>query len=359
MIKSILSLLLVFLCISFSLFAQPISTFYGVLEVNEPVLLELIESTPMQRLKGVHQYGIAYYNSFNEEYNRYDHSLGVFAILRMKGCSLHEQIAGLLHDVSHTVFSHVGDFIFNGASHQDSYQDTVHEVFFKKYGLEEILKKHGISIKEILPKNPQFTALEQELPNLCADRIDYNLQGAFHRGTLTKKEIMEIIEDLQFKENKWVGTKPHLMKKVVQFSVCMSRDCWGSAENYLQSKLLAEAISKSLHLGHLCMEDIHFGRDDVVWKKLNESPDPMIQNKLLQIKNVKSHFSLVDEETKDLHVCMKFRGVDPWMEVNGKRERITEIDKELACEYESVKTLMKKGWNIKLRGLSGNKQCKQ
>ncbi len=143
MVKSIL---LFFITINFTLFARPIETFYGTIEVSEPVLLEIIESKPMQRLKGVHQYGISYYTTHREEYNRFDHSVGVFAILRLKGASLHEQIAGLLHDVSHTVFSHAGDYVYNPTTPQESYQDDIHSWFLQKYGIGEILKKHGVTI---------------------------------------------------------------------------------------------------------------------------------------------------------------------------------------------------------------------
>jgi HD superfamily phosphohydrolase len=109
--------------------ATQIQTFYGSSEVEEPVLLELIESPAFQRLKYIHQYGVAYYTTHSEEYTRYDHSLGVFAILRAKNCSLEEQIAGLLHDVSHTTFSHAGDWIFGKENQEKDYQNCLQAAF--------------------------------------------------------------------------------------------------------------------------------------------------------------------------------------------------------------------------------------
>ncbi len=78
--------------------------------------------------------------------------------MRIKGASLDEQIAGLLHDVSHTVFSHVGDFVFNFESKKDAYQDSCHEWFLKKYGIEEILSKHGFTVDQVLHKSGKFLA---------------------------------------------------------------------------------------------------------------------------------------------------------------------------------------------------------
>jgi hypothetical protein len=56
-----------------ALSAQKIDTFYGPIEVEEPVILELLESRAMQRLKTLHQYGVVYYTTHREEYTRYDH----------------------------------------------------------------------------------------------------------------------------------------------------------------------------------------------------------------------------------------------------------------------------------------------
>lgn len=351
MVKSIL---LFFITINFTLFARPIETFYGTIEVSEPVLLEIIDSKPMQRLKGVHQYGISYYTTHREEYNRFDHSMGVFAILRLKGAPLHEQIAGLLHDVSHTVFSHAGDYIYNPTTHQDSYQDDVHSWFLQKYGIGDILKKHGITIEQVIHKSGRFLALEQDLPNLCADRIDYNLQGAFFQGFLTKAEIKEIVDDLQFVDGKWVSAKPQLMKKMVRFSLHMTKECWGSPDNYLRSKWLAEVMHRALRLGQISQEDIHFGEDRAIWEKLNHISDGVVQNLFAKIFNAKDHFSLVKKEEADIHPKMKFRGIDPWIKQGNTIVRLTALDPEFGKEYAQVKKEMEAGWPIRLKSESSS-----
>jgi uncharacterized protein len=131
---------------SATLFGETIATFYGPIEVEEPVLLELLKSPAVQRLKQVHQYGVAYYTTHCEEYNRLDHSLGVFAILRKNGASLKEQISGLLHDVSHTVFSHVGDWVFGKEYQEEDYQSMIYKIYLSHSGIEDILIKHGYTI---------------------------------------------------------------------------------------------------------------------------------------------------------------------------------------------------------------------
>lgn len=341
--------LLFFFTINLSLLAVPVETFYGTIEVNEPVLLEVIASRPMQRLKGIHQYGVSYYTTHREEYNRYDHSLGVFAILRLKGACLHEQIAGLLHDVSHTVFSHAGDYIYNQTSNQDSYQDEVHIWFLQKYGIGGILKKHGITIEQVSHKSGKFLALEQDLPNLCADRIDYNLQGSFFQGFLTKDEIKEILNDLQFIDGRWVSTKPELMKKMVRFSLHMTKECWGSPDNYLRCKWLAEAVHRAVNLGKITQDDIHFGEDKVVWERLKHISDPIVQNLFGKILNANEQFYLGKKEDADLNPKMKFRGIDPWIKKGNEIIRLSALDPEFGKEFQQVKSEMEQGWAIKLK----------
>jgi len=337
------------------LFARKVETFYGLIEVSEPVILELIDSPPMQRLKKVYQYGISHFTTHKENYTRYDHSLGVFAILRLKDATLEEQIAGLLHDVSHTVFSHVGDYVFEPNSLEErgkAYQDNIHGWFLEKYGIGKILEKHGFTIAELEPTRESFPALEQNLPDLCADRIDYNLQGAFHRKYLSKNEVLEILQNLQFTGGRWISTKPDLIKKMVRYSLFMNRDCWGSHENYVTSCWLAEIISRGLKVGKITFEDIHFGTDENIWNRLRQIPDPQVQERFYRIFHPKRYYKLVETRKADIVTKRKFRGIDPWIQEGNQLFRLTELDQELKAEYEQEKSLMEAGWSIKYSAAS-------
>lgn len=65
----------------------------------------------MQRLKGISQFRIPDKYYFKDNYSRFEHSIGVMVLLGKLGASQEEQIAGLLHDVSHKAFSHVYDWV--------------------------------------------------------------------------------------------------------------------------------------------------------------------------------------------------------------------------------------------------------
>ena len=332
-----------------TLWASQIETFYGPVEIEEPVLLELIESPAFQRLKHIHQYGISYYTTHREEFTRYDHSLGVFYLLRSQHRSLTEQIAGLLHDVSHTIFSHVGDWIFNQQNQETDYQTLTHCDYLEKSGLATILRKHGYTPETLLPKQEYFPALEQPLPTLCADRLDYNIQGAFHQGFITHQEAIHLSHEIQFIDGEWISNEHDLLKKLVRFSLFMTQDCWGNGTNYVLSMWLANAILQGLNIGTLTIEQIRFGTDQEIWNYLLISDDPLIQKNMQMIQRPFDYHCFTNKEEANLFITCKFRGIDPLILINDKRVRLTTTDPILAEEYETAKTRMNSGWAIRCR----------
>src|SRR5215472_6481533 len=145
----------------------------GTHQINEPILIDLLQSSAITRLQGIHQAGGSYLVRARRDRSRYEHVVGVMLLIRMLGGSLEEQIAGLLHDVSHTAFSHVADQVFQRLA------DDYHEQHFQRLVLRSdipvVLERHGISLGEIFEME-RWSLLDQPLPDLCADRIDYTLR---------------------------------------------------------------------------------------------------------------------------------------------------------------------------------------
>lgn len=350
MLKKAFFLLQLILLLPIALTAREVETFYGVFDVEEPVLLELIDSPAMQRLKKIHQYGVSYYYThYQEEYTRYDHSIGVFAILRARGASLDEQIAGLLHDVSHTVFSHVGDWVFKVIYQEKDYQNGIHADFLKARGIERILNKYGYTVASIMPTHELFPSLESSLPSLCADRIDYNIQGAYHRGFITYDEAIEAFHDFKYEGSTWVASNVELMKKISLYSYYMSENCWGSALNYIQSRWLADAILRALELGDITQDTIHFGTDDEVWSLLDNHEDPLIQDRLNLLSETKDAFTYVPFQEADHIIKTKFRGIDPLIATKDGIVCLSKIMPEIGQQFIASKALHETGWGIKFR----------
>lgn len=60
-----------------------------------PILAELIQTKPLQRLKNIHQRGASYLVNLNWNVTRFDHSIGAVLLIRKLGGSIEKQIAGL------------------------------------------------------------------------------------------------------------------------------------------------------------------------------------------------------------------------------------------------------------------------
>ncbi|MFT4552271.1 MAG: HD superfamily phosphohydrolase [Chlamydiales bacterium] len=323
-------------------------TVYGEIEITEPILIELIDSPPMQRLKGVHQYGVGHYISDEEEYSRYDHSMGVFHLLRNHNCSLDEQIAGLLHDVSHTVFSHLGDHFFDYVAKEDSYQDKIHDAILKKSGIETILNKYQITTEKIHHKNKQFKGLEQDLPHLCADRIDYNLQGAYLRGWISQNEMMNLFNDLEFDGKSWSLSNEVLAEKLSNFSIHMTTACWSSIPNHLGNEWLSEALLRGIQMNMITLNDVYHGEDKALWELLFHSDDEVLQELFFKIQHVDELYTLAIEDENAQHIPMKFRGINPLIRTEEGLKELSKLNASFNEKFLIEKADAEKGWKITL-----------
>ena len=325
-----------------------LETLYGTFEIDEPVILEILESAPFQRLKNVYQLGIWRYAVKDDNFTRYDHSIGVFALVRKYGGSLKEQIAALLHDVSHTVFSHVGAFFFvSDAKAMDKFQDDTHEWYLEHTGLAAILHKYGYTVEEILPKHPEFKRLEQDLPMLCADRIDYNIRGALWDNLITAEQAKNIVESLAFDNDTWYFTDQQCARKIAETSCSMTSGIWGSAENFLTGQWLAKALKRAVQLDLITRNDVYFSTDTAVWKILCSSGDPELQKNIYQIEHCYDFFVIDDQNFTE--ICYgKFRGINPLVKTEDGLQHLTDIDPEYAQIYNSTKEIITKGWKVRI-----------
>jgi HD superfamily phosphohydrolase len=99
-------------------------TVYGSTSFTEPMILDLMQSGAIQRLRSVLQHGITAVLGISQPITRFEHSVGAMILVHRAGGSVCEQAAALMHDVSHTAFSHVADFVFGGANSYHSATST-------------------------------------------------------------------------------------------------------------------------------------------------------------------------------------------------------------------------------------------
>src|SRR3972149_6643629 len=161
---------------------------------SEPSLIDLMHTAAMQRLRGVLQHGITGLIGITRPTTRFEHSVGVMLLVQRLGASLEEQIAALLHDVSHTAFSHVIDYVYDGHDRQ-SYHEEMKEPHMAASDLPDVLATHGYHWRDFLHEE-DFALLEQPAPALCADRLDYFLRDSRDLGLASDADIRSALDHL-------------------------------------------------------------------------------------------------------------------------------------------------------------------
>jgi hypothetical protein len=320
-----------------------LDTIYGELTVSDPLILDLLDSPFMKRIKDIDQHGIYYFRKDSPTFNRYDHCVGVYYLLKKYKTPLIEQAAGLIHDISHTAFSHLSDIVYNYDDKVLPYQDSIHYWYLNKINIHEITDKYHYTIDDLLFKNGDYLALEQPLPDICADRLEYNLHTGYVFNFLTKEEIQTILKDLSFENGRWFFSTPSIAKKFASLSLYFTENFWGSDWNSVIYKLSAGAIQRALNLKLITFEDIHFSTDKVILEKLFNHPDEALQAHLRKCFDYVKQFSLGTRSHHNYSIFPKFRGINPWVKIDNQFYRLTSLDLDFALEYLRVKKVLNDG----------------
>lgn len=260
--------------------------FYGNFEL-EDILSDLIRSAPVQRLKNVHQGGAIFLVSPNVGHCRYEHSIGVMLLVRKLGGSLVEQIAALLHDVSHTAFSHVIDYVLQQKG--EDYHEQIFEEVITNSTIPSILAKYGFSTSLLQDSN--YTLLEMPLPALCADRIDYTIRDLYHFGLINIVEVYSFVNELGV-EGGMIGVKSEkgaswIASKYVQ----LNNEYFRKPEHVFANTRFSELIALGLEKGIIILSDLW--KDDPAVLSMIKS-DHYLNSELEKIKSLDGFESFSD-----------------------------------------------------------------
>jgi HD superfamily phosphohydrolase len=237
---------------------------YGRFEVSA-LVEELIRSKPMERLRGIHQGGGIFLVNPELTLTRYEHSVGVMLLIKLLGGAEIEQVAGLLHDVSHTAFSHVIDYIFEHP--EEDYHEEIYQRILIESEIPAILEKYGYGLKDLLEKD--FNILEQPLPNLCADRIDYAVRDLFYAGFISLKDVRGFISKLIVHDGRIMMTSVRDAQWFKEMYEVLNKQYFGKKEHLYANEKLTEILKYLLTGKVIAKKD--FEKDDIRLLGLVES----------------------------------------------------------------------------------------
>lgn len=307
---------------------------YGEFEINEPVLIELLNSNALNRLNGISMAGFypAYPQLSSNDINRYYHSIGVFLLLRKYGASIEEQIAGLIHDVSHTAFSHTIDYIKENIEEQKNQdgQDNIHENFVKKSDISKILKKHKIDIDYILDDS-HFTLKENNVPNICADRIDYSLrQGFIVYNVINQQEKDTILNSLTNDNGTFVFKDFKTAKFFAEFFWKMDDNEWAGIKSAIMFSISGKLFKRAIEQKYISLDDFYNKKDkdiiDILKTHLHNDDE---LNKYFNYLNLPIEKYKSEKDGCIRQVFCKVRKIDPkFISENNKLLRVSDVDND-------------------------------
>ncbi|ALL06578.1 phosphohydrolase [Pedobacter sp. PACM 27299] len=224
---------------------------YGNVELPA-VFDDLLASPALKRLGGVHQSGAIFLVNPELCHTRLEHSIGVMLLIRKLGGSELEQIAGLLHDASHTAFSHVGDYVFKNK--EENYHEEMFAEILMNSDIPAVLQKHGYQLDQIL--DGTFPLLEQPLPDLCADRLDYTLRDALHAGLINRPAAKLFLEHIRIQEGRIVVTNEEQVNWINEVYERLKKEVFELPLHLYANQQMAVLIRDFLRNGFLQEADL-------------------------------------------------------------------------------------------------------
>jgi len=310
---------------------------YGEHVIGEPLLLDLLSSAAVQRLGHIHQAGASYLVRPGRDLYRLAHAIGVMLLIRRLGGSLKEQAAGLIHDVSHTAFSHVADQVF------DNRDETYHEHLFTDWvrdsDIPAVLERHKVDMDELLDAD-RWPLLEQPQPDLCADRVDYTLRDLVHVGWLTPDRVRRFLSTLTVQQGQMVVTD---VNAAVWFTHQYHREVpqlfMDPRELYANTRL-ADAVRIALDHGLVTAADL-LRTDDELLTLLRGTGRADVNEVLDELTPALRVY--IDPVDIDLRGYSKARVVDPLVLVGDRAVRVSTLEPSIAPLHDEVKRKAREG----------------
>lgn len=291
---------------------------YGEFEV-EDIFGELLATKAVQRLQHVHQAGAAYLVNPAWNVTRYEHSVGVMLLIRKLGGSVEEQIAGLLHDVSHTAFSHTVDFALNYV--EQDYHEEIFDLVIRDSEIVPILQKHHLNSEQILNID-RWGLLEQPLPYLCADRIDYTLRDTYYYFGVPMYDIEAFLQSLTIVNGKLCVSSIEMAKWFTDLYYKEVIDFFLSPINVYAYHMVGQIMRLGLERLLLSSNDLLL-EDEALLGILEQIQDVDIE---ALIEQLKAPVQLIeDNDHFDFHLVGKKRIIDVPVSIDGKSYTVASL----------------------------------
>jgi HD superfamily phosphohydrolase len=223
---------------------------HGPIEVSQ-LALQIIDTPEFQRLKNIKQLGVSSYVFPSATHTRFEHSLGVYHLGQKIMSKLSRDypditfnnpelgiikldklicecvaLAGMLHDVGHSMASHLFDSIMHDLSdskniEHESRSCELVELICKRELKNELTNNHIKFIQSLIdPKEHHVGALYQIINNkknnIDIDKIDYLMRDTYSLGLNKGVDFKRIIENIIIDDNGNIAYSKHVSIEIYE-----------------------------------------------------------------------------------------------------------------------------------------------
>ncbi len=312
-----------------------------------PFLDRYINLPVMQRLAGVGllcgtDWTALYKNRFY--YSRLDHSKGVALIVWHFTHDKAQTIAGLLHDISTPVFSHVSDFRKGDALTQTATEEPTARIIRGDAELGRLLAEDGLTAEQVEDYHI-YPVADNEIPQLSADRLEYMFpSGMALDGSWTMEEISLCYNDLTILKNEdgvdELGFRTLEIAELYCEHFCMIGHILQLNENKLALHMLGQIMNMAEKAGVLSNEDFMTLSEKEVMEKLDrhtESADKLSRyyrtfRTMTKIEHTKE--ALPESEYFCVNLKVKQRYINPLV----GEKRLSDVSEKARRIIDDFKT---------------------
>ena len=324
-----------------------IKKYYTILSPEMPDFLEKYVQTPaMQRLQGIGllcgtDWTPLYKNRFY--YSRLDHSIGVALIVWNFTRDKRQTLAGLFHDISTSIFSHVAEFRKGDTMTQSDSENLTEAVIRSSKEICELLVEDGIKIEEISDYHI-YPVADNERPQLSADRLEYMFpSGASLQGSWNLEEIKKVYKKIVVLKNEQgideLGFNSLEEAEIYTEKFLETGHILQLNENKLTLQLLAEITNLAIKLNILTEEDCLTISEEEAFNRFEKAARGWKDNsyeseRFRTLLKTFRTMTEIEHTEKPLgnHFCVnlavKQRYINPLVQINGETKRISEVSEK-------------------------------
>ena len=275
-----------------------------------PEFLEkYLELDILQRLKGISFFcGMDYaskdIDDFKYYISRYEHSLNVALIVWRLTHDKKATLAGLFHDISTPVFSHVIDYMNGDFVNQESTEEYTEKILNSSSKLKEYLEEDGLEIKDISDFK-KYTIVDLDRPKMCADRLDGVLSAGMSWTKLVRLEdALSVINNTLVAINedgeKEISFNSYDVASYVSYMNSEINRMTHTKEDIYMMLLLSRIVKRIIELQLITYDDLYILQEqdvvDIIENNLDK--DGVLKGLWYEFRNIKYVDKPVDISVK-------------------------------------------------------------